>query len=216
MNASGSGGPALVGVNDTETHSQLTPGNYSVTLGDIAANCTLDIGENPRTLAVTAGNGLRIRLLFHPSLLSAADVEQFATDLTAILLRLAEQPAATVAGIRALLSPTVKGKAAALAEPKASAPHAPFVAPASEMENLVAQVWSELFGKQRISLDDNFFELGGHSLLLMRAHADLRARCVGTRVRRWVRAGRVRHRPRSERCGTRSVLCPCSRPVPRQ
>jgi len=51
-------GPAAatpIGINTTATFSQITPGNQTVTLGDIADNCTLDDGQNPRTLAVVAG-----------------------------------------------------------------------------------------------------------------------------------------------------------------
>jgi len=47
--------PVAIGINATETFSQLTPGDHIVTLGDIAANCALDDGENPRTVAVIAG-----------------------------------------------------------------------------------------------------------------------------------------------------------------
>ena len=49
----------------------------------------------------------------------------------------------------------------------------PLTAPTNEVERAVTDVWRELFGVDRISLDDNFFELGGHSLLLVRAHAQL-------------------------------------------
>jgi len=47
--------PVTIGINTTETYAQLTPGNHTVTLGDLADNCTLDDGENPRTLAVVVG-----------------------------------------------------------------------------------------------------------------------------------------------------------------
>jgi len=40
-----------------------------------------------------------------------------------------------------------------------------YVAPATPVEEMVAAIWSGLFGIERISVDDNFFELGGHSLL---------------------------------------------------
>lgn len=44
----------------------------------------------------------------------------------------------------------------------------PFVAPSTQTELLVAKVWSELLGMDRISADDDFFELGGDSLLVQR------------------------------------------------
>ncbi|HEV7745454.1 MAG TPA: amino acid adenylation domain-containing protein [Pyrinomonadaceae bacterium] len=44
----------------------------------------------------------------------------------------------------------------------------PFVAPSTPTELLVAGIWSELLGTDRISADDDFFELGGDSLLIQR------------------------------------------------
>ncbi|HXQ69287.1 MAG TPA: amino acid adenylation domain-containing protein, partial [Pyrinomonadaceae bacterium] len=40
-----------------------------------------------------------------------------------------------------------------------------YVAPATPVEEMVAGIWSELFGIEHIGVNDNFFELGGHSLL---------------------------------------------------
>ena len=37
--------------------------------------------------------------------------------------------------------------------------------PIGATEELLAQIWSELLGVERIGRHDNFFELGGHSLL---------------------------------------------------
>lgn len=51
----GQEGPVAMGVNATQSFAQLQPGNQTVTLGDIADNCTLDEGENPRTVAVAVG-----------------------------------------------------------------------------------------------------------------------------------------------------------------
>ena len=42
---------------------------------------------------------------------------------------------------------------------------AEYVAPATPVEEMVAGIWSELFGIEHIGVNDNFFELGGHSLL---------------------------------------------------
>lgn len=40
-----------------------------------------------------------------------------------------------------------------------------FIAPRSNIERMIAAIWTELLGVQRISVQDNFFELGGHSLI---------------------------------------------------
>jgi len=50
----------------------------------------------------------------------------------------------------------------------------PYVAPRSELENVIADVWREALGIERVGVRDNFFNLGGHSLLLIRVNNRLR------------------------------------------
>jgi acyl carrier protein len=40
-----------------------------------------------------------------------------------------------------------------------------FVGPSSPLELLIAEIWQEALGIERVSIYDNFFDLGGHSLL---------------------------------------------------
>ncbi|WP_050545405.1 condensation domain-containing protein, partial [Xanthomonas oryzae] len=49
-----------------------------------------------------------------------------------------------------------------------------YVAPKGEQEALLATVWSELLGVERIGRHDSFFALGGHSLLAMRLISRIR------------------------------------------
>ena len=58
----------------------------------------------------------------------------------------------------------------------APAPRRARGAPRTPTEQLVAAVWRELLGVERIDVLDNFLDLGGHSLLIMRAVAMLEAR----------------------------------------
>jgi len=51
-----------------------------------------------------------------------------------------------------------------------------YVAPATETEQELASLWSELLGVERIGTADDFFALGGHSLLGTRLVAELRER----------------------------------------
>jgi amino acid adenylation domain-containing protein/non-ribosomal peptide synthase protein (TIGR01720 family) len=51
----------------------------------------------------------------------------------------------------------------------------PYVAPASDLERRIAEVWRELLGVGEVGVADNFFDLGGNSLLLLRAQGRLSA-----------------------------------------
>ncbi len=51
-----------------------------------------------------------------------------------------------------------------------------FVAPRSEVEGLIAAIWQQVLGVERVGTGDNFFDLGGHSLLLVEVQAKLRER----------------------------------------
>ncbi|HEK1766336.1 TPA: amino acid adenylation domain-containing protein [Pseudomonas putida] len=51
-----------------------------------------------------------------------------------------------------------------------------YQAPEGDNERLLAELWGELLGLERVGRHDNFFELGGHSLLAVTLVARLRAR----------------------------------------
>jgi amino acid adenylation domain-containing protein len=50
-----------------------------------------------------------------------------------------------------------------------------FVAPSTREEKLLAGIWAEVLGLERVGIHNNFFDLGGHSLLLIRVQAKLSA-----------------------------------------
>jgi surfactin family lipopeptide synthetase A len=51
---------------------------------------------------------------------------------------------------------------------------AEYVAPRTESERRIAELWREVLGVSQVGLHDNFFELGGHSLLATRVISRLR------------------------------------------
>ena len=52
----------------------------------------------------------------------------------------------------------------------------PYVAAETHLEQMIASVWQEALGLERVGLDDNFFDLGGYSLLVARVRFNLEER----------------------------------------
>ena len=48
-----------------------------------------------------------------------------------------------------------------------------YLAPRSQLEEMIAGVWRELLKVEKVGVHDNFFDLGGHSLLLVQVHGRL-------------------------------------------
>ena len=75
------------------------------------------------------------------------------------------------------LTPNGKVDRAALPEPEFTRPELdhPYVPPRDRTERLVAEVWNQLLGVDRVGVEDNFFDLGGHSLLMAELRTTLQA-----------------------------------------
>jgi acyl carrier protein len=74
------------------------------------------------------------------------------------------------------LTPSGKIDRKSLPAPEAVRPELerPFVAPSSDTEQALAEIWKEVLGLDRVGLHDDFFALGGHSLLLIQVSSRLR------------------------------------------
>ena len=64
----------------------------------------------------------------------------------------------------------------ALPAPDTSRPEidADYAAPRNPIQEVLAGIWSELLGVERVGIDDDFFQLGGHSLLVAKLAARVR------------------------------------------
>jgi amino acid adenylation domain-containing protein len=83
--------------------------------------------------------------------------------------------------VLAALPLTSNGKTdrAALPAPDASAAEREYAAPRTAVEEVLAEIWRDVLGVERVGVHDDFFALGGHSLLATR---------VVTRTRRMLHA----------------------------
>ena len=66
------------------------------------------------------------------------------------------------------LTPNGKLDRNALPSPEPGVLTDAYVAPRSDVELKLSQIWSEVLGVDRVGIHDNFFELGGHSLLAVK------------------------------------------------
>jgi amino acid adenylation domain-containing protein len=73
------------------------------------------------------------------------------------------------------LTPNGKIDRRALPAPEGIRPdlEAQYVAPRSELEQAIAQIWREALRVENVGIRDNFFELGGHSVLMAQIHSRL-------------------------------------------
>ncbi|MES2732836.1 MAG: amino acid adenylation domain-containing protein [Bacteroidota bacterium] len=62
------------------------------------------------------------------------------------------------------LTPNGKVDRKALPEPEVSQQQASYVAPRTETEQVLCEIWQEVLGVERVGITDNFFQRGGHSL----------------------------------------------------
>lgn len=53
------------------------------------------------------------------------------------------------------------------------ADEASYVAPRNDVDEVIAEIWAEILGRERVGIHNNFFEMGGHSLLVMQILARL-------------------------------------------
>ena len=71
----------------------------------------------------------------------------------------------------------------ALPLPDLAMVQAEYVAPRSEAEILLCQIWQTLLGAERVGVNDNFFALGGHSLVVMTMISQLQLKGFNLEIR---------------------------------
>ncbi|HEY2737158.1 MAG TPA: condensation domain-containing protein, partial [Thermoanaerobaculia bacterium] len=83
-------------------------------------------------------------------------------------------PAALVVLASLPLTPSGKVDRKALPAPEQPSPAESSVAPRTPVEEVLAGIWAEVLGRERVGATDSFFDLGGHSLLATQVMSRLR------------------------------------------
>ncbi|HEX7243883.1 MAG TPA: amino acid adenylation domain-containing protein, partial [Longimicrobiaceae bacterium] len=102
--------------------------------------------------------------------------EQLRAELPAYMV-----PGAFVVLERLPLTPNGKLDREALPAPEYGRAAEAYVAPRTEVEEVLAGIWAEVLGVERVGVGENFFDLGGHSLLATRVVARAQA-ALGTEI----------------------------------
>ncbi|MBV9789425.1 MAG: acyltransferase domain-containing protein [Chloroflexi bacterium] len=91
---------------------------------------------------------------------------------TGDLLTRIEQQRSRVAALREHAQPAAEGSTAQL-HPRPKLQN-PYVAPGSELERAIAEVWQQSLGFEQIGVHDNFFDLGGDSFIAVHVIAQMK------------------------------------------
>ncbi|WBB69500.1 amino acid adenylation domain-containing protein [Micromonospora sp. WMMD812] len=151
--------------------SQVKVRGMRIELGEIESVLLArpDVREAAVTVRTDSGEAELVAYL-----VGAADPAALAADLAGELPAHLV-PAAFVRLDALPLTPNGKLDSAALPAPAATAAAGGFVAPRTEAEVLVAEVYAEILQVDKVGALDDFFALGGNSLRGMRAMARIRA-----------------------------------------
>ncbi|MFA4083930.1 amino acid adenylation domain-containing protein [Mycobacteroides salmoniphilum] len=157
---------------------QVKVRGFRIELGEVEGV----IGADPRVgrCVVTVVLDAQVGPMLAAYVVPAADGSSAEIDLGELRARAEEMlPAYMVPSAFAVIPEiplTTSGKLdkRALPTPDAMAERV-FLAPTTPTERRMCAIFSNLFGRDAVSVDDSFFELGGHSLLAARLVAQIRA-----------------------------------------
>jgi non-ribosomal peptide synthase protein (TIGR01720 family) len=128
----------------------------------------------PLSVIVAGAESLELRATFDPRYFDAESAREMADGLRAALLAMVAAPAATVGELLAALpEPSAAAEAADAAADAAA--RREYVAPRTATEAVLAGVWEEVLGVERVGATDDFFALGGYSLAATQIASRVRA-----------------------------------------
>ncbi|MEO8813752.1 MAG: amino acid adenylation domain-containing protein, partial [Mycobacterium sp.] len=157
---------------------QVKVRGFRIELGEVAAAISVDPSVGQCVVVVVDLPALGRSLVAYLTLAADADEVQILRIRARVAAALPEYmvPAAYVVVDDIPVTANGKIDRAALPAP-APMDAAPYREPETETERTVAQLFSQLLGRDRVGADDSFFDLGGHSLLATKLVAAIRAQC---------------------------------------
>ncbi|MGB8255052.1 MAG: amino acid adenylation domain-containing protein, partial [Pseudonocardiaceae bacterium] len=157
---------------------------FRIELGEVEAAIVghPDVAE---TVVIVADEGSRRpRLVAYVVLIPGATPDTAARALRGFLRQMLPAymvPSAFVTLDALPLNPNGKVDRGALPEPNwGLVAERDYMAPRTDVERVLAEIWTEILGVERVGVEDNFFELGGDSILSIQVVS--KARQVGLRL----------------------------------
>jgi aryl carrier-like protein len=145
--------------------AQVKIRGFRIELGEIEARLAQQPGIRDAVVLAREDSPGDQRLVAYCTAEGGIDAQALRTALAAVLPEYMV-PAAFVQLEQWPLTPNGKLDRKALPAPERQAyAGGEYEAPSGEVETLLAQLWSELLGVERVGRHDDFFALGGHSLL---------------------------------------------------
>ncbi|MFS0516454.1 condensation domain-containing protein [Nostoc sp. UIC 10607] len=122
------------------------------------------------TLLVTVESELELKLIYDARRFDSADVALIREHFVAVLQNLISEPEISIATLLGQIpvNQIPKFKTLQLESEKT------FVTPRTPIEEVIAGIWTQVLGLEKVGSNDNFFELGGHSLLATQIISRLR------------------------------------------
>ncbi|MEP6733140.1 MAG: amino acid adenylation domain-containing protein [bacterium] len=122
----------------------------------------------PLSVMIAGGESIALRVTFDQRYFDAAAAREMAEGLRLALLAMVDAPQATIGVLLAALPEPSAARAT-------SEPSHEYVAPKTATESVVASLWSDILGAERVGVTDNFFMLGGYSLVATQIVSRVRA-----------------------------------------
>ena len=167
------------------TDFQVKLRGFRIELGEIEAMLRDDPSVTEAVVTLREDNPGDKRLIAYvvPAPLATIDVTQLRDHLRAKLPDYMV-PSAVVRLTSLPRTPNDKIDRRKLPAPAASDVNASrkHIAPRTDVESKLAEIWCEVLNLDIVGVDDNFFDLGGHSLLAIRLFAEIQKR-LGRRLR---------------------------------